>query len=91
MPLKFPLVLSILVAVFEDRADLVAENIALRHRVSCLVHRGPRPKLRPIDRVFWVLLFRFWGRWMEPLAMVRPATVLVWHRQGFKLFLAMEE
>lgn len=86
MPLKLPLVLSILVAVFEDRADLVAENIALRHQVSCLVHRGPRPKLRPIDRVFWVLLSRFWGRWMEPLAMVKPATVLVWHRQGFKLF-----
>jgi putative transposase len=86
MPLKLALFLSIAAAIFKDRADLVAENVALRHQLSCLVHRGPRPKLRPVDRVFWVLLSRFWNGWRESLAMVKPATVLAWHRKGFKLF-----
>jgi hypothetical protein len=58
----------------------------LRHQLSCLIHRGPRPKLRPVDRVFWVLLSRFWNGWRESLAMVKPATVLAWHRKGFRLF-----
>jgi len=86
MPFKLALFLSIAAAVFKDRADLVAENVALRHQLSCLIHRGPRPKLRPVDRVFWVLLSRFWNGWRESLTMVKPATVLAWHRKGFKLF-----
>ena len=86
MPFKLALFLSIAAAVFKDRADPVAENVALRHQLSCLVHRGPRPKLRPVDRVFWALLSRSWSGWQESLALVKPATVLAWHRKGFKLF-----
>ncbi len=86
MPFKLPLILSVVAAVFKDRADLVAENTALRHQLSCFIHRGSRPRLRPVDRVFWVLLSRFWHSWRETLALVKPATVLAWHRQGFKLF-----
>ena len=86
MPFKLALFLSIAAAVFKDRADLVAENVALRHQLSCLIHRGPRPKIRAVDRVFWVLLSRFWSGWRESLALVKPATVVAWHRKGFKLF-----
>jgi hypothetical protein len=86
MPFKLPLVLFIVAAVLKDRADLVAENIALRHQLSCVIHRGARPALRPIDRVFWVLLSRFWSGWKASLAMVKPTTVLAWHRKGFMLF-----
>jgi putative transposase len=82
MPFKLSAVLSIAAAVFKDRADLVAENVALRHQLSCLMHRGPRPRLRPVDRFFWVLLSRFWSGWRESLAVVKPATVLAWHRKG---------
>ena len=52
---KLLLILYIVPAVFKDRADLVAENLALRHQLSCFIHRGPRPRIRPVDRVFWVL------------------------------------
>ena len=86
MPFKLALFLSIAAAVFKDRADLVAENVALRHQLSCLIHRGPRPKIRAVDRVFWVLLSCFWSGWRKSLALVKPATVLAWHRKGFKLF-----
>jgi putative transposase len=86
MPFKLALFLSIAAAIFKDRADLVAENVALRHQLSCLNHRGPRPKLRPVDRVFWVLLSRCWSGWKESLALVKPATVVAWHRRGFRLF-----
>jgi len=55
MPFKLPLFLSTVAAVFKDHADLVAENVALRHQLSRLIHRGRRPKLRPTDRVLWVL------------------------------------
>ena len=44
------------------------------------------PKLRPVDRVFWVLLSRYWSGWKESLALVKPATVVAWHRKGFKIF-----
>ncbi len=35
MPFKLPLILCVVAAVFKDRADLVAENLVLRHRLSC--------------------------------------------------------
>jgi len=62
MPFKLPLILSIVAAVFKDRADLVAQNAALRHQLWCFIQRGPRPRLRAFDRVFWVLLSSFWNR-----------------------------
>ena len=82
MPFKLALFLSTAAAAFKDRADLVAENVALRHQLSCLIGRGPRPKLRPVDRVFWVLLSRFWNGWRESLVVVKPATVVAWHQKG---------
>jgi transposase InsO family protein len=86
MPIKLPLILSIVAVVFKGRADFVAENMALRHQLSCLSNRKSRPRLRPLDRVLWVLLSRIWNGWRETLTIVKPATVLAWHRKGFKLF-----
>ena len=82
MSIKLPLVFSIVAVVFKGRADLIAENLALRHQLSCLGDRKSRPRLRRVDRVFWVLLSRFWNGWRESLVMVKPATVLAWHRKG---------
>jgi putative transposase len=77
---------AVLCASFRDRADLVAENLALRHQLSCMMSRGKRAKLRPIDRFLWTLLARWWSRWREVLVIVKPATVIGWHRKGFRLF-----
>ena len=45
-----------------------------------------RPQLRPRDRLFWVLLSRLWSGWQDALIVVKPDTVVRWHRKGFKLF-----
>jgi hypothetical protein len=45
-----------------------------------------RPKLTLDDRLLWVLLSRLWSDWRSVLAIVKPETVVAWHRAGFRLF-----
>ena len=65
--------------------SLVLENLALRHQLVVLQRTVPRPRLRPSDRVFWVLLARLWHGWAEVVAIVQPETVIRWQRTGFRL------
>jgi transposase InsO family protein len=78
--------LGALLAAFRPRARLVIENLALRQQLAILQHTTPRPRLRTFDRAFWVVLSRTWSRWAEALAIVKPATVIAWHRRGFARF-----
>ena len=81
-------VIGALFAAFRPRASLIAENLALRHQLAALMREGARHRLRPIDRAFWVVLLRTWSRWADVLAIVKPATVVTWHRRGFARFWA---
>ncbi|MDP3939894.1 MAG: integrase core domain-containing protein, partial [Deltaproteobacteria bacterium] len=45
-----------------------------------------RPQLRQTDRLFWILLTKLWKVWRPNLVLVKPATVVGWHRKGFKFF-----
>jgi putative transposase len=81
-------VLGAFFAAFRPKAHLVLENLALRHQLA-VVHRStPRPRLRPVDRAFWAVLSRTWSRWTDVLAIVKPDTVVAWHRRGFARFWA---
>jgi hypothetical protein len=80
--------MSALVALFRTRAGLVAEILVLRQQLAVFKRNRPRPPLRPIDRAFWVVVSRVWSRWAGPLAIVKPATVIGWHRRGFARFWA---
>jgi putative transposase len=51
-----------------------------------LKRKNPRPKLGRWDRLFWVVLRRLWSRWAEVLIVVKPETVVGWHRGGFRLY-----
>ena len=62
------------------------ENIALRHQLMVLQQSIPRPRLRRQDRILWVCLSRLWANWRPSLVIVQPATVVAWHRQGFRLY-----
>ena len=73
-------------ALFRDRSQLALENLALRQQLAILRHQAPRPRLRRADRAFWVTLARIWGDWRSALILVKPETILRWHRLGFRYF-----
>jgi hypothetical protein len=70
------------------RAALPAEIIALRHQLTVL-QRRQKPKrlvLKPGDRCLRVWLSRLWSSWRSALIIVKPETVIGWHRQGFRWY-----
>ena len=71
---------------FRNRQSLVLENAALRQQLDVLHRQIKRPRLTGLDRLFWVALHQVWPRWDEVLTIVKPATVIAWHREGFRLF-----
>ena len=75
-----------IIEIFADRAALHTEILALRQQVSVLKRKKPRPSLRKADRVFWVILSCLWPGWRHALVIVRPETVIGWHRKGFRFF-----
>src|SRR5216117_2272208 len=79
--------LASLASIFRSRASLGLENLALRHQIGVL-HRsaGKRPKLTAGDRLLWICLSRLWRDWRSALAIVKPETVVAWHRAAFRLF-----
>ncbi len=68
------------------RHDLVTENLALRQQLAVMKYQCPRPGLTDTDRFFWVLLSRIWSDWHAALHIVKPETVVRWHRQGFRYY-----
>ncbi len=76
----------ILRGFFRSRAELRLENLAFRQQLAVLRRSVKRPRLRPRDRVFWVLLRRFCPDWRSHLILVKPDTVVRWHGRGFRLF-----
>jgi hypothetical protein len=76
----------ILRAALLTRTNLALENAALRQQLTIYQRNQKHPRLRSEDRFFWVLLRRLWSAWDRSLIIVRPETVIAWHRRGFKLF-----
>ena len=68
------------------RLVLVTENLALRQQLVVLQRSTKRPRLRHQDRLFWVTLSHMWREWRSILVIVKPETVIKWHRQGFKCY-----
>ena len=71
-------------AFFRSRHDLGLELVALRQQVGVLKCKNPRPQLSPWDRLFWLGLRRWWSKWARVLVVVKPETVVGWHRAGFR-------
>jgi transposase InsO family protein len=74
-------------SLLKSRAALQLENLALRHQIGILQRSAKkRPKLTNVDRFFWAWLSRVWTDWRSALVIVKPETVIAWHRRGFRLF-----
>src|SRR6202521_5392069 len=80
-------IVSMLARRFRSRAVVELENLALRHQLHVLRRQRPgRLRLFAIDRLLWIFLYRLWPRCLNAMVLVKPATVIQWHRQGFRLF-----
>jgi hypothetical protein len=80
------LFLRLLCDRFKPRQQLEAEILALRHQLNIL-HRAPgRPYLRRVDRALFIWLYRRWPPILNAITVVRPETVLRWHRMGFAAY-----
>jgi len=76
-----------LVGLFRSRASLQAENLALRHQLNILRRKSPkRPILDSVDRLVFAGLYDLAPCVLGALAVVRPETVIRWHRAGFRLY-----
>lgn len=73
-------------AFFRSRYNLGLEILALRQQLGVLKRKHPRPRLQIHDRIFWILLHRLWPAWSNVLVIVKPETVVAWHRTGFRWF-----
>ena len=66
--------------------QVALENLALRQQLAVFQRTVRRPKIRPTDRLFWVCLLKIWKDWKSALVIVRPETVMDWHRKRFKRY-----
>ena len=80
-------IVSVLACRFRSRAVLELELLTLRHQLNVLRRQQPgRLRFSSIDRLLWGWLYRLWPRCLDAMVLVKPATVVQWHRQGFRLF-----
>jgi transposase InsO family protein len=77
----------VLAGLFRSRTSIRAENLALRHQLNVLHRQAPkRPVFSTFDRLVFICLYRIAPRILDALTIVRPETVLRWHRAGFRTF-----
>jgi putative transposase len=85
-PANTPFALRTLTFWLKQRRELALENLALRQQLALFNRNQKRLQLRRTDRLFWAWISRFWERWRESLIVVKPNTVVRWHRKGFALY-----
>ena len=74
-------------SLLKTRAALQLENVALRHQIGVLQRSAKkRPRLNASDRFLWVWLSHVWTGWRSALVIVKPQTVVAWHRKAFRMF-----
>src|SRR5215470_15621508 len=78
-------VLGTLLLLFQSRSRLQVEILALRQQLIVLRRSAPkRVRLKALDRLLLVLLYRLWNGVLDSIAIVQPDTIVRWHRRGFR-------
>jgi putative transposase len=80
------LLLRCLPAFFRSRNEQALVELALRQQLAAFALKGPKPRIAPVERAFWVFLSRLWSSWKETLVIVQPDTVVRWRRKGYRLY-----
>src|SRR6202051_3982796 len=87
MPEICSLIWLALVGAFRSRVSLEAENTILRHQLNVLRRQSPkRPTFGMLDRLIFAGLYRLAPKVVGALAIVKPETVIKWHRAGFRSY-----
>ncbi len=84
------IVLIVVRGGFRDRAELAAENLALRQQLAVLQQKSKRPRLQKRDRIFWTWLARLWSNWRSALAKSPAGNSHPLASAGLQAVLAME-
>jgi len=80
-------ILALLTSPFKSRSQLEAENAALRQQLTVLQRKVKgKSKLTNSDRWFFVQLYRWAPSILEVLTIIRPETLVRWHRAGFRCY-----
>ena len=82
----FRCLLWAIAAAVRPKALLIADNLCLRQQLLVLHRRKPRPRVEDGDRRFWVLACRWFVFWRTSVLIVKPETVLRWHRRGWRTY-----
>ncbi len=81
------LLIGFLASWFRSRAEIRAENLVLRLQLQVLRRKAPqRPRLTMADRVLFVWLYRICPDLLGAVTIVKPETVIRWHRRGFRAY-----
>ena len=88
MRLVVCLLVWVLRAVLTSRRSLALENLALRQQLATYIRIQKRPRLKPGEKAFGVSLSKAWRDWCSALVLVKPATVIEWHRRGYQHYWA---
>ncbi len=86
MKILAKLIFELLRLIFRSKQNIVLENLALRQQLIVQQRSIKRPKIKNTDRVFWVWLSRIWNDWRSSLIVVKPPTVIGWHKKRFKSY-----
>ncbi len=77
---------KLLWSLFQTRKNLLLENALLRQQLVVYQRSVKRPRITQRDRILLVWLSRVCSGWKKALVVVRPETIVGWHRQGFRLY-----
>src|SRR6266581_5663359 len=81
------LILHIMASLFKPRTKLVAEILVLRQQLNVLRRQvSKRPQLSNTDRFLFVWLYRWFPSVLGAIAILRPETIIRWHRAGFRAY-----
>src|SRR5262245_2295273 len=81
------LILHIIASFFKPRTKLVAEILSLRQQINVLRRQvSKRPQLSNTDRSLFVWLYRWFPSVLSAFAILRPETIIRWHRAGFQSY-----
>jgi putative transposase len=82
----FLLIAAFVHTLFKSRRQLTLENLALCQQLAMLKQSVKRPRVWPVERLFWVLFSKYVDGWRAMLRALHPDTVVRWHRQGFRFY-----